>query len=90
MPLALSQWYLLGRTAWTPLVYLFGFRRGADLEERPQDPFFIGFILPILWIVGAMIVKQACSVPAGPLTVGPRCDPSDRYRLSHRSAAFSH
>ena len=48
MPLAISQWYLWVGAPRPPLVYLFAFRRGADLEERPQGHVFIGFIVPIL------------------------------------------
>ena len=58
MPLAISQWYLWGGLL--GLLWFICLLSAGVLtwKNGRRVLFFIGFIVPILWIVGAMIGKK--------------------------------
>ena len=58
MPLAISQWYLWGGLL--GLLWFICLLSAGVLtwKHGHKVMFFIGFIVPILWIVGAMIDKK--------------------------------
>ena len=65
MPLALSAWYLWGGLfglLWFICLVSAGV---LTWKNGHKVLFFIGFILPLLWIVGAMISKKPAPYQPG-------------------------
>ena len=71
----------VGRTVRPPLVHLSCFRRGADLEERPQDPVLHRVHPPASLDHRSGDEQEARSVPAGHRTLsGPPPTPRSSIR----------
>ena len=65
MPLALSTWYLWGGLF--GLIWLICLLSAGVLTWKNGHKFlfFLGFLLPLLWIIGAILSKKPASYQPG-------------------------